>query len=282
MLNVFPVSEKEIRAGESDKVVPTGQLLSLPYLSLLICLSGKAVVQVNFKKYVCRQGDILVLSEDSITLFLRASDDFRMFYCLVGKVPASEIAYKLPNELFRHLWKSPHFMPDETEWHLLTAWKEQFLYIDKRCETYRCTLLCNLLQAFFLYLSERLQPLFGEEPGERYSRKELLCWKFWDLIGKHCREHRDVAFYARTLCITPFYLSQLTQRFLNESPKGLIERQVVLEIKSLLQSTDIPVKQIADTLHFDDPSYMCRFFKRHTGFSLTAYRGKFFKRKVNS
>ena len=105
-----------------------------------------------------------------------------------------------------------------------------------------------------------------------YSRKEILCWKFWDLVGKHSKEHRDVAFYAQELCITPFYLSQMTKGFMNDSPKGLIDRQVILEMKALLSSSDISIKEIAEQLHFEDTSYMCRYFKRHTGIPLSEYR----------
>lgn len=126
-----------------------------------------------------------------------------------------------------------------------------------------------------MYLSEQVRPMLSDDSiKHKCSRKELLCWKFWELIGKNCKEHRDVAFYAQALYITPFYLSQITRHFMNDSPKGLIERQVILEIKSLLCASEFPVKKIADMLHFEDASYMCRFFKRHTGISLTEYREK--------
>lgn len=59
---------------------------------------------------------------------------------------------------------------------------------------------------------------------------------------------------------------------MNDTPKGLIERQVILEMKMLLETTDMSVKEIAGCLNFEDGSYMCRFFKRHTGISLTEYR----------
>ncbi len=59
---------------------------------------------------------------------------------------------------------------------------------------------------------------------------------------------------------------------MNDTPKGLIERQVMLEMKMLLETTDMSVKEIAGYLNFEDGSYMCRFFKRHTGISLIEYR----------
>lgn len=130
---------------------------------------------------------------------------------------------------------------------MLSAWLTQARHILRGDALFRRTMAINHLQNLFLYIAGRVQT--DVSLASRYTRKEELCWKFWDLIGKNCRRHRDVAFYADELHITPFYLSQLTKDFLNDTPKGLIERQVVLEMKK-------------------------RFFKRHTWLSFTEYRGR--------
>lgn len=44
------------------------------------------------------------------------------------------------------------------------------------------------------------------------------------------------------------------------SPKELIDRQTVTEIKTYLVNTDMSVKHIASELNFEDVSYMCRYF----------------------
>lgn len=269
MPNIFK-KKPEVMAGESNMEEYKNYPLKLPYLAVLICLEGRAVVNVNFKSYLLKPNEILVLSEDSITVFLRTSKNFRLFYCLMDKSFASEIAYNLPNPLFSFLWESPLCVPKEIEVPLLKMWLGQTLHIVQECTTYRHVMLRNHLQNFFLKIVERMPP--SDLVKHEYSRKEILCWKFWDLVGKHCKEHRDVAFYARELCITPFYLSQITKGFLNDSPKGLIDRQVILEMKALLSSFDISIKEIAEQLHFEDTSYMCRYFKRHTGISLSEYR----------
>lgn len=56
------------------------------------------------------------------------------------------------------------------------------------------------------------------------------------------------------------------------SPKQLIDKQTVSEIKSCLINTDMPIKAIATRLHFEDASYLCRYFRRQTGLSPEAYR----------
>ena len=122
MLKLMPnISKKELEVitGESNMEEYKSYPLKLPYLAVFICMEGRAVVKVNFKNYLLDLNDILVLSEDSITVFLRTSKDFRLFYCLIDKNLASEIAYNLPNHLFTFLWESPLCVPIEMEVPLL-------------------------------------------------------------------------------------------------------------------------------------------------------------------
>lgn len=46
-----------------------------------------------------------------------------------------------------------------------------------------------------------------------------------------------------------------------------IDYQVLVAFKISFQDTSLLVKDIASELNFDDPSYMCRFFRRMTGVS---------------
>lgn len=62
------------------------------------------------------------------------------------------------------------------------------------------------------------------------------------------------------------------QKIYAVAPKELIDKQTVTEINSFLINTDMTVKSIASELHFDDVSYMCRYFRRLTGVSPTDYR----------
>lgn len=274
MINLAPDifrKKEKVTIGESNMERHKGYPLKLSYTVIFICMEGQAVVNVNFKNYLLKINEILVLSHDSITIILRTSKNFRLFYCMIDKDFASETAYNLPNHLFSFLWESPLCIPEKTELPLLDMWLGQFRHIMQECTTHKHIMLRNHLQNFFLKITEKI-PQASSILKKKYSRKEILCWKFWDMVGKHCTTHRDVAFYAKELCITPFYLSQITKRQFNDSPKDLINRQVILEIKFLLSSTDLSIKEISEQLHFEDTSYMCRYFRRQTGMSLSEYR----------
>ena len=64
----------------------------------------------------------------------------------------------------------------------------------------------------------------------------------------------------------------IVRNIAHSSAKEFIDRSVLLEIKMLLQSTDLSVQEIAYRLHFPDQSYLGRYFKKHTGESPTEYR----------
>ena len=117
------------------------------------------------------------------------------------------------------------------------------------------------------------------QPGKAYDNEGSHAWmlvtRFFKLVSLHCRETRDVAFYADQLSITTTYLYKLCRKHLQLSPKEVLDRQTVTEIKTYLVNTDTAVKGIADELHFNDVSYMCRFFRKMTGMSPIDYRRGF-------
>lgn len=264
-------AKAKVALGYTDMKDHLGYPLKLSYTVVFVCVAGRAEVSVDFKDYVIHPNDILVLADDSIASFSVVSSDFQLFYCLMEKSFAPEVAYNLPNQLFLYLHHAPHYVPKNEEIELLRMWIVQANHIMDRCFTYQTTMMRNHLQNLFLHIAEMTAHINPIEEF-KFSRRELLCWKFWNLVGKHCQQHRDVAFYANQLNITPYYLSQITKDFLNDAPKDLINRQVLLEIKSLLVSTEMSIKEIAEELHFNDPSYLCRYFKRQTGVSLSQYR----------
>lgn len=260
-----------ISIGETNFSSPLSHPLQLSYTSLFICLEGSAVLSVNFKNYLLKTNDILVLAEDSIARILRTSPNLKVFYCLLNRAFAAEVAYNLPNPLFLFLNEYPLCRPTNASIPLLQMWLQQTRHIIQHCHTHWHIMLRNHLQNIFLKITEEIPPE-GTLPRDKRNRQEILCWQFWEMISKYSTTQRNVAFYAQKLNITPFYLSQITKKHLNDSPKDLIDRQVVLELKAMLTSTDLSIKEIAERLNFDDTSYMARYFKRHTGSTLTAYR----------
>ncbi|WP_208858486.1 helix-turn-helix domain-containing protein [Vreelandella nigrificans] len=267
-----------LRGDNGDFFMGSGRLdgllgspLPLAYVVLLICQQGCADVNVNLQSYTIGKNDFLVLSEDSIAVINSKSDDFLCSYYLMNRSIAAEVAYELPNSLFLFLYRFPHFKPDSHFLDFLNAWEGLLSIISKEELQYTRQIIVNHFQNFFLWVSQRTVHMSASTRND-YSRQEAICWEFWELISAHCKQEREVAFYADLLHITPYYLSQLTRKFFNDSPKTLIDRQMVLEIKKQLTQSNESIQQIAHKFKFSDASYFGRYFKRITGVGLTEYR----------
>ncbi|NDV97526.1 AraC family transcriptional regulator [Dysgonomonas sp. 521] len=149
----------------------------------------------------------------------------------------------------------------------------RLIYEEKKSK-YADLLQRNFLQSYMVYVLENVQPFFNQVTSG-YSRRQNLYHSFISLLYTYCRQHHDIGFYADKLCITTRYLYDITFEYsLNLSPKQLIDKQLILEIKTLLHFLELTITEIAFQLNLPDQSYLCRYFKRHTGISPTEYRNQ--------
>lgn len=248
-----------------------GYPLKLSYLVVLVGLKGKATFTLNFKEYSFTANSIAILSSDTVALIQYKSTDFLAQCYAIDRTLASEIAYQLPNQLFGFIADYPVHHLSECDIQQLKYWNEQLVYYLTQGSIHQQKIVRNHFENLFLRMAEYMNQQ-GAFKQRKFSRKEELCWKFWDLIGQHAKTQRAVSFYADQLHITPFYLAQISKKYLNDQPKDLINRQVILELKTRLRTTDKTIGEIAEELHFEDPSYMGRFFRREIGVSMSAYR----------
>lgn len=100
----------------------------------------------------------------------------------------------------------------------------------------------------------------------------LLIDAFQRSIDQHYLSVRTVRQYANMLAITPEHLTTVAKQRTGSTASGLIRSRIIMEAKRLLAYTDQTVAQVCHQLHFDDPSYFSRYFKRETGQSPVTFR----------
>lgn len=104
------------------------------------------------------------------------------------------------------------------------------------------------------------------------SRQEEIFTKFTELLERHHKKEREIAFYADKMCMTSKHLSQVIKDYTGKTALGIIEEYVISEAKSMLLSTTMSIQQISDELKFPSQSVFGKYFKRVTGKSPTEYR----------
>jgi AraC-like DNA-binding protein len=82
-------------------------------------------------------------------------------------------------------------------------------------------------------------------------------------------------FMRQRLSIHPNYLNSLIKKYTDETAKDAINNRLIIEIKYLLHSTPLSIKEIATRTGFEDPNYLASFFRRKEQISPAAYRSTF-------
>ena len=240
---------------------------------MLFCEEGMAMVSVEFKRMSVRKGDIVLIFPDTLFVVNDVSKLFKTRYIEISAALFDEATFTLSSQFFDVLYDVPifHTQPEHRE--LLKAWEEFFLWIT-RCTSSKPVylMLRNHLQNFFLGMESIIMSEGVRTHIQPISTTRQLFNRFCCLLMEYCYAQHEVEFYAEQLCITPYYLSKITDKTVNATPKELIDRQIILEMKWLLTTTDISIKELASRFHFDTMSYMARFFRRHTGLTPNEFR----------
>lgn len=127
------------------------------------------------------------------------------------------------------------------------------------------------LASFCYILLARYQHLVEQYEGG-FSRQHSVASRFLELVNEHLKTHRQVQDYAGMLHVGPKTLGRLCQETLGKTPLEIIQGRLLVEVKRLAYYTEKSVKEIADELSFNDSSHLNKFFKSHTGQTLSEFR----------
>ena len=114
----------------------------------------------------------------------------------------------------------------------------------------------------------------SEEVAEAYTAGDKLARNFVNDLKEDDGTHREVAWYATRLNITPKYLSYVCRVKLNMTASGVIQEMTCERIKYFLLKTDMNIKEITYKLKFPSVSFFCKYVRQHFGSSPLEIRKK--------
>lgn len=266
----------QFRSGVMDSSYwRCGHPLALPGCLIMLCEEGEARFSINSRDFTMAPGMMAFICFDMVSVPLSVSDDFKARYVSVGFNATQEIFFCVTsNRFWEFIYLYPIFVVPEdlagaaVHWHALTGW-----LFSESSESVREKIMRNEVENLMLVMAEQVETrlgILGENPPK--NRAWTLINDFVGLLGRHYAAHHDVAFYAARLNVTPNYLNIITKRNIGTTAKAQIDLQIGRVARMLLDTTDLSVKQIAERLHYDDTSYLCRVFRKQTGMSPIQFR----------
>lgn len=251
-----------------------GRVLRVDGCELMRVARGEATLSVNATQVDIREGMLLYLAFDMTVISVRDAEleveSLSADYTLTG-----EIFFNITSTAFwTFIYTTPAFRPDPGLAAYVEGWFMQAAWISRQfAPGIAGSLLKRMVETLFVVLAADIEGLSPATSPPK-TRAWTIATDFITLVHRHHARHHDVAYYADRLNITADYLNAVCRKNLGYTAKSRIDSQIVIEIKTLLDTTDLPVKSIAGRLHYDNPSYMCRVFRRITGQTPVEYRNR--------
>lgn len=237
-----------------------------------LCTNGSCELLIDQKSYPFKTGNMCVCFSATVLQTINKTADFE---CTILATNVEFIQYiDIPSipELFLAIREKPCIALLHEEQETIQTY---FTYISRTYERkeniYRIEITQQLLLTFCYEIASIYQSNY-KDIKHIYSHKDSLFRKFIQLLSSKYLTERRIGFYAKTLCVTPKYLSGIVKEVSHKSAAEWINEYVLRNAKILLTTTPLTIQQISDELNFPNPSFFTQHFKRYTGKTPKEYR----------
>ena len=233
-------------------------------------INGEAHINFNLQDRHVTAGTLVYLGPGTIINPIRLSDDLRIFGIgLFTDFPMPFAQGQMPSAFNGQVrdFQLPVGEADiSTAHHILdTIW-----HIVHTEDHHRPTV--TALVAALMHHYDHLFRLQTDIQAVSRSREQTIFDRFISLVNQYCCEHHQIGYYAERMCLTERYLTTVIRQTSGTTAKDWIDRALITRIKIELRHTDKPAAQIAEEMHFANPSFFSKYFHRLTGLTPLKYK----------
>ena len=238
------------------------------HFSHVVCNGGQCDFCFNEKPFTLHSGDSMVIVANRLVSDIRPSADFqvRVVYVSPRFLEATRPTnnYQVRGAVALHHNPVMPLLWDEHQ--LLNTDIDQLELRLRQPDKHflRDTITC-LLQVMYIDFFEFHRRISAAEESIPERAGEIMT-QFLALLDTGIyRTERTVAYYADRLCVSPKYLSEVTNLVSGHSAIYWIHRFATLEISRLLREKNLTPTEISDRFGFSSLSYFTRFVRRTMG-----------------
>ncbi len=251
----------------------------LQHTSIFWCMGGEALFTIDGQKHRFTNGQIIICPKGSNILLLDITSDFTSRLLGLSKHIwlAARSAFSL--ETMQKIERRPHKGGDtDLEKEFVSNIFRQIDIMDievtnnsQNAEFCRQNIILSV-NALLLYIQEIGSHSDSNVKEQSMESKDKAFYEFRTLLTKKFREERSVQYYADKMGISTRHLNAICQRVSGQNAKEIIDHFTIIELQVALMYTHKSFQELVNDFHFPDQSYLNRYFKRHTGYSLSEFR----------
>ncbi|MFD7708776.1 helix-turn-helix domain-containing protein [Streptomyces sp. NPDC059785] len=264
-MQVGPMGEGRVWHADA----PLERVHRIDFHVVMLFRRGPVRHMIDFAEYEARAGELLWIRPGQVHRFAK-SDGYRgtVLTMQPGFLPRATVEatglyrYDLP----------PLLRPEPQQLvaleHSLAQLEREYVDNVTLPLSLHTSVLRHTLTAFLL----RLAHLAASSAQAAQGRTDTTFTRFRDAVEQGFVTNHSVSAYADALGYSRRTLVRAVRAATGETPKGFIDKRVVLEAKRLLAHTELPIGRVGAAVGFPDAANFSKFFHQHTDLTPAAFR----------
>lgn len=244
------------------------------YLAHALCMGGVCRFDFNEKEYELREGDLIIVRKGKLIGRTHPSSDFKVKVVYVTpsfiELSTPQSNYGMKGQLSLFLNPVMHLTDD-----MYALCRRDFDNAEFRLERtehkFYKEVMRNVIGSLILDFFHFHSTINGED--DISTQNASIMSRFLTMLENgDFRKNREVAYYADKLCVTPKYLSEVSNKVSGYPALYWINRYTMLDISRLLRRKDLTFVEISDMFDFSSPAHFSRYVQNYLGVRPSEYR----------
>ncbi len=268
-LDIITISERYRKHNSDylDQSVPK----RLGFYAIMYVTEGKGQHTVDFIPYEISRGTLIMIGNNQVHQF-SSLQTFKGYLIIIKDEMLHRALLNFDTPIASFL-----FNPINSSAYSIKDAKPLFPDITRLIEEYqlgpndsaRLPIICHELGIILFKIARLGRQCFSKGQHQDFPPNLI---EFSKLLEQHYASRWTANEYAFKINISTKTLGVLTRKYLSRTPKEVIDRRLLLEIKRQLAHSNLSVKEIAFQLGFEDPSNLNKFFKRRQNHTPQEFR----------
>ncbi|MFL9844264.1 helix-turn-helix domain-containing protein [Flavobacterium rhizosphaerae] len=270
-----PAHKQGVTVAENTITAIEEARFTMEIYSILLIVSGGFNIRVNNTDYQVGTGDFLYMPIGSVVHIFNSPSSTTIYsysftdgYCCANLLDTEQaLAFQrsIHNQVVLLRLSATTYVSLETFYRLLRIKQAESVHApdDEIKKLYFNLMICEIIG------------LCKEDTGyESYHniRNQNTLGRFIQLVRENFKQQHSVQFYAEALCVSAGHLTKIIKHASSKTVKQFIEDALIAEAKNLLNTERLSILDIAEELQFSTVSAFCKFFKKQTMMTPTAFR----------